>query len=614
MTTTALLEAPVSARSATMPHRSDFLHELYDGAPRDHWFVVSAFPSKTTRAFPATFDGISEAVLHIDRIDDGYQNVFTSMGLLAAPPQTGRGKMEDVEYLTCLWMDGDVKDGCFETKEDAIAAARAMPLQPSLLTSSGKGIHAFWIFKRALSLVNADERALVYELLKRWQTVVCRTAEERGGKVDKGTFDASRVMRVSGTWHAKVQPPTATYIIEQSEVRYTYEDFDAVLPALPTPPRSIAKGPGTTPSVIVIDGDLQLDPDAQPPFAKFEALMSNDMRFAKTWKRDRRDLADTSASAYCLALANGAVGAGWGDQEITDLLIAWRRKYGEDLKLNRSDNWYARTIEKARAESGIVSPIAPVQAGGDEAGPVTDARGEALAVLQRHPILAGVPIAGVRKLGHIGGHIELILKDGSMVPLGTAGDAIKQSRVQGHIADATQILIRGGSPQEWRTIAQAILTAAGPGEDIGTDEDIVTRSWLSNYLSWGPSIAVQEPVDLSKKLHLVRALLNIEPTGIDHGAFWATDKSLVVKVENLVAWLTSDLGRMRISHNDAKLQLGRLGFTPKLFEARYSQQALNEEFPGEGNIGWKFGSSDKGDSRVVKRRVMISPPNWDQMV
>lgn len=53
-------------------------------------------------------------------------------------------------------------------------------------------------------------------------------------------------------------------------------------------------------------------------------------------------------SGYCLSLASVVVATGWSDQEAVDLLILWRRKHGEDLKLDRLD-WYQRTIWRAHA-------------------------------------------------------------------------------------------------------------------------------------------------------------------------------------------------------------------------------------------------------------------------
>ena len=57
-------------------------------------------------------------------------------------------------------------------------------------------------------------------------------------------------------------------------------------------------------------------------------------------------MTDQSASAYDLSMATIALGAGWSDQEVVNLLICWRRKHGHDLKLR--ENYYGVTLDKAK--------------------------------------------------------------------------------------------------------------------------------------------------------------------------------------------------------------------------------------------------------------------------
>ena len=47
-----------------------------------------------------------------------------------------------------------------------------------------------------------------------------------------------------------------------------------------------------------------------------------------------------------MSMATIALGAGWPDQEVVNLMICWRRKHGHDLKLR--ENYYAVTLDKAR--------------------------------------------------------------------------------------------------------------------------------------------------------------------------------------------------------------------------------------------------------------------------
>ena len=119
-----------------------------------------------------------------------------------------------------------------------------------------------------------------------------------------------------------------------------------------------------------------LDPEAEPSFTRLETLLKLEPKFSKTWEMQRPDLADQSASAYDMALANYAVRAGWPDQEVANLLIAFRRRNGLDPKLR--EDYYAVTIAKAhepleqQAEvngtSGSVSTDGASAAGSSSAG------------------------------------------------------------------------------------------------------------------------------------------------------------------------------------------------------------------------------------------------------
>src|SRR5687768_6678909 len=75
-----------------------------------------------------------------------------------------------------------------------------------------------------------------------------------------------------------------------------------------------------------------LDPTASPPLEKFSLLASMETKFFDSWEHRRPDFQDQSASGYDLSLASYALRGGWTWQETVDLLIAHRRKHGEDLK------------------------------------------------------------------------------------------------------------------------------------------------------------------------------------------------------------------------------------------------------------------------------------------
>ena len=93
-------------------------------------------------------------------------------------------------------------------------------------------------------------------------------------------------------------------------------------------------------------GGLALDPEADPPLLKMDALRKANPKFRRSWEQARKDMTDQSPSAYDMSMATMAMQAGWSDQEVVNLMICWRRKHGHDLKLR--ENYYLMTLDKAR--------------------------------------------------------------------------------------------------------------------------------------------------------------------------------------------------------------------------------------------------------------------------
>src|SRR5207245_788524 len=104
-------------------------------------------------------------------------------------------------------------------------------------------------------------------------------------------------------------------------------------------------------------------PHAALPVEKLEALLLRDAKFARTWARERPDLADQSASAYDLALAAAAVRAGWSDAEVVALLVAHRQRFGGTEKLARGE-YLGRTLSRARTRRGPDGSTVTIRPGG----------------------------------------------------------------------------------------------------------------------------------------------------------------------------------------------------------------------------------------------------------
>lgn len=100
-------------------------------------------------------------------------------------------------------------------------------------------------------------------------------------------------------------------------------------------------------TMVEIANDLTLDPSAEVPFSKMEALIENNKKFKDTWNKNRKDLSDQTNSGFEFALGNYAAQAGWSDQELINLFVSFRRKW---LAEPKSLNSYISTIRNIRED------------------------------------------------------------------------------------------------------------------------------------------------------------------------------------------------------------------------------------------------------------------------
>jgi hypothetical protein len=255
----------------------------------------------------------------------------------------GRGVAADAVAIPALSADVDVaklgaKKTYFPTPAAAVAFLLGLVLVPSLLVWTGGGYLASWLLRELWWFADPADHAAAAALLKRWQRYLQQQAKALGVAIDS-TFDAARLLRIPGTINHKYG---SLVVIERAtERRYNPSDFEEFVAGIPAD--AAESGP-------IVSSGLRLDPLAQPPEPKFSSLVARSERFALSWDRERPDLADQSASAYDLSLASLAVRDGWTDQEVVDLLIASRKRHGNDLKLRL--DYYVRTLRRAACFDG----------------------------------------------------------------------------------------------------------------------------------------------------------------------------------------------------------------------------------------------------------------------
>ena len=213
---------------------------------------------------------------------------------------------------------------------------------------------------------------------------------------------------------------------------------------------------------------LILGAKAKPDQVRLKGLLKVDQRFRRAWGEWRPG---QSESAYELALADIAVRAGWPDQEVVNLLIHWRNKYGHDPKLRelryRLMLSKAKDPEKMTFAKQMLEKTLRLRPEDEE-----DVLKDTLDTLLGVDIIRVVKDRGDKPV------YCMSTKQGA-ITLGAIGHVTSRKRCTDHITEVTGVVVPVVSTEVWGRYAQAILRLCeGPNDPIQEE----TRSWLDGYL------------------------------------------------------------------------------------------------------------------------------------
>lgn len=396
-----------------------FLAAVYPEVPDGMRLLLWTLPDKRCTWCSTVKDAAASAARMRDERD-----VYVGVGLRRADLEPGkRGGSDDVVAIPGFACDLDIagpghrKPNLCETREQVQELLDTMPYRPTLTVHTGGGVHAWWLFHELWVFENATERVTASEMAKGWSDLLRKEAGKRLRDVD-AVPDLARVLRVAGTFNHKNGGRAPVRLEAIEERRYNPSEFEMFCAEVLA---NVRAGLGA----------VKLHDHASPPFDRFEALASIEPKFRLSWQRRRKDLSDQSASSYDMSLASFAVQAGWTDQEVVDLLIASRRKHGDDLKLR--EDYYARTVGKARQTHGAVvagdeleielsqAPIA-VTPEVESRELNAETREKALQALRT---LTGVPVERIRCYGQPKGQYSLVLTNGAHVSMGGTEEFLK---------------------------------------------------------------------------------------------------------------------------------------------------------------------------------------------
>lgn len=287
------------------------------------------------------------------------ESIYFSIGISPRTfPSKQRPKENQLIGFSCLTVDIDIKceghdkAGLPETIEEAtelLDAAYPDAFKPSIVTETGGGIQAFWIFKEPWIFEDDDDAEEGKSMFRRWVRWLQQTASGKGLTVDS-TISLSQLMRVAGTMNNKRQPFMVKVVRDTGE-RFNPDELDGLISFV---------GDELKPTVdaVTVTPNFKLDPNAQPPADKLADLIEYDPNFKVTWHKQadvarQKEGRDTSLSAYDMTLINIAKSWHWTDQEIVNLIIAFRRKHQqkpEDFKKATRASYHLKNLQKAAVQ------------------------------------------------------------------------------------------------------------------------------------------------------------------------------------------------------------------------------------------------------------------------
>lgn len=155
---------------------------------------------------------------------------------------------KDVNVFEYCFVDMDLKDGVYASKEEFIGLVSAFEPQPNRIIDSGNGIHAYW---KITDLTRERYVELQLRLINKFKT-------------DDSIYTVLQLMRYPGSFNTKKQDDfklVSEFILNENE--YTYEALSSVLePISPSAAQSMEATLTGTPVQIADSLDLDTLPEA----------------------------------------------------------------------------------------------------------------------------------------------------------------------------------------------------------------------------------------------------------------------------------------------------------------------------------------------------------------
>lgn len=531
---------------------------------------IWSMPSKATRFHTSTASAADDAFERSQRGDESY---FGLSLVNKAYKGGGRGKLGAMTAIGALWADVDIADMVhkqFNLPPDfkaATALVNEAGLPPSVIVDSGHGMHAYWLLTEAFAFAGDEERGRAVQLMHRWWSTLKACAAAHDWHLD-ARHDLTSVLRVPGTVNhkvpsdprpvrvmeplrgfAKVRRYHAPHDFEQYFIAEEFEAGDKKKKAAvyePVAPIHIKERHTAVPAIV-------------------NALCDNDVKFKKTWLRQRTDFTDQSPSSYDMAIASFMVYANCSDQDIADAIIAHRIKHDgqADKAANRRD-YLMRTIGRARntcvaqqAMNNVLQQPTVSEGGTRQADDRTKKQ-----ILEDLSKGLGIPIQQIIKHGKTNSTYAIKLTDDSEVTIGDISTLWSQDKFGQRLADEIGIVKRSVKKHEWQRVVEQMLRTADLIEITDATPESIAEDWINQYLG-DPRYSIRGDDDWAK--------------GLDDNQPFVKDNKLHIQLPDVMRWMkhrTPELIDLRVMYTG----LRKLGFKSKAVSGRVNGRKIKRHY------------------------------------
>lgn len=323
-----------------------FLELLFGAKPDDLCVCIWSLAKKASY----WHSNLAAAAVLAEEIDRAGSDVYVGVSLAGQGlPIDKRITSEQSRGIGGFWADLDLRTPAHSAKplpESVDAALALLPTDfvPTVVLHTGNGLHVWWAFKEPEIFDTTARRVHAMTQSHRLHNLILQNSQQNGWAYDR-LGDLARVMRIPTTRNHKSKPPKPILTYRWNpDALYTVSDFEEMLDlyGVPDPTQQHLDRHEVLAKINVNKQGAGTLTDAM-----IAAIVEYDPIFRQTWERRRSTLKDTSQSGYDLALANAGYNFGLTDQQVTDLIIAHRKKHNH--KPIPSEHYLLRTLQRAHA-------------------------------------------------------------------------------------------------------------------------------------------------------------------------------------------------------------------------------------------------------------------------